>query len=618
MPPQRGDDDVSALGLGLTEPVGMALAGVPALLNFGLLLFAAWRLPRERITYVFLFYLTTLVCWQLFDFTVRSAIDEDWARLWRALLRVWQFIAISCSLHMALMFSRLERVAHHPVTLGLLYVPCLLFESIYTAGIIDEHLERVPVWGWISDSRDLGPAFSILSGWFGLEAVAAAAIIALNVWWTRGQGDRHRAARVLAAGMAIPVGLGLACETVLPLVFGIRQIPLTSTWMSTFTVAIVVALARYDLFEVNTLAAAQAVLQTISDSLLVVHRSGRIRYLNPFATTTFGAREGQALAELFSSADDHDTFVRGPMARALAGARSSGTELVLRDARGELVRAQVSLGPLHTDTVGASVVVVVHDVGPLKRIQEELATARDAAEAANKAKTLFLATTSHELRTPLNAIIGYSELLAEAAEDDGDTERHADLKRIERSGRMLLTLIDDLIDLSRVEAGRLTVHPAPFSPAELLREVAPLAIELCRRKGNVFAFDDSPDHRQVLGDRQRVRQVLLNLISNAAKFTEKGDVRLWVTHEGDRARFHVSDTGIGMSPEGLSRLFGLFNQVHTNDHATYGGAGIGLALSRRLCRMMDGDLKVTSQLGHGSTFWMDLPVAPLPGERAGG
>jgi PAS domain S-box-containing protein len=596
-------------GLGWTEPLGMALAGVPALLNLGLLLFAVWRLPRERITYVFMFFLVMLIAWQVFDFTVRSAVEAEDAARYRSMFRVWQFLAISCALHLSLMMAEFERVVSHPVTLGLLYVPCLVFESSYTAGFIDEHLEHVPVFGWIADSRDLGPVFGVFSVYFSLLAAMSAVVIAWNVWATRGQGDRHRAARVYAAGMAFPVFAGLFVEIVLPMGFGMRQWPLTSTMMSTFTVATAISLSRYDLFRVNSLAAAQAVLQTISDSLLVVHQSGRIRYLNPFASQVFGDLEGQPLGSLFAEASAVPAFFQGPLQAALGGRRVGGSEVLLRDRSGAVVQAQVSLGPLHTDTIGASAVLVVHDVGPLKQIQEELATARDAAEAANKAKTMFLATTSHELRTPLNAIIGYSELLAEAAEDDGAEDRLQDLRRIERSGRMLLTLIDDLIDLSRIEAGRLVVNPTVFAPAELLREVAPLGIELCRRRANEFVFEDPTEPAPVFGDRQRTRQVLLNLLSNAAKFTDRGKVRLWVVREGDRVRFHVSDTGIGMSEEGLQKLFGLFNQVHEDNHAAYGGAGIGLALSRRLCRMMGGDLTVSSEVGRGSEFVVDLPAA---------
>jgi PAS domain S-box-containing protein len=598
------------LGLGWTEPVGMALAGVPALLNLGLLVFAIRRLPRERITYTFMFFLTMLIAWQGFDFCVRAAVDAEAAATWRALLRVWQFFAIASALHFSLMMAGFDRLVSHPVVLIALYVPCVLFEASYSADLIQEHLIHVPVFGWLADSRELGPVFDGFSTLISIETVAIATVIAWNVWVTRGQGDRHAAARLFALGVSFPLVAGLVTELVFPMFLGWRQVPLTSTFMSTFTVATAVALARYDLFQVNTLAAAQAVLQTISDSLLVVHESERIRYLNPFAHQTLGSREGDPIGALFVDPAAHRAFVAGPMSRALRGERVADSEAVLRDRSGAELRCQISLGPLHTDTVGASVVMVVHDVGPLVRIQEELAKARDAAEAANRAKSRFLATTTHELRTPLNAIIGYSELLAEEAVDDGAQARLADLKRIETSGRMLLALIDDLIDLSRIEEGRLTVQVARFSPTDLLREIAPLGIELGRRNGNEYVYEDPPDARHALGDRQRVRQVLLNLLSNAAKFTERGRIRVWVSHHRDeRIRFHVSDTGIGMSPEALGKLFGLFNQVHEKDHAKYGGSGIGLALSRRFCSLMGGDLTVESAVSAGSTFTVDLPAA---------
>jgi signal transduction histidine kinase len=237
--------------------------------------------------------------------------------------------------------------------------------------------------------------------------------------------------------------------------------------------------------------------------------------------------------------------------------------------------------------------------------------ARDAAEAANRAKSAFLANMSHELRTPLNAIIGYSEMLEEDAEASGNPSFVSDLQKIRSAGRHLLGLINDVLDLSKVEAGRMKLYLETFDVASVVEEVVSTAKPLMEKNRNTLAVRCAPDVGQLREDITKVRQVLLNLLSNAAKFTEKGTVALDVTRENDVTGtwvvFRVRDTGIGMTPEQLSKLFQAFMQADGSTQRKYGGTGLGLALSRKFCVMMGGDINAQSEPGKGSTFTMRLP-----------
>ncbi len=237
--------------------------------------------------------------------------------------------------------------------------------------------------------------------------------------------------------------------------------------------------------------------------------------------------------------------------------------------------------------------------------------ARDAAEAANRAKSAFLANMSHELRTPLNAIIGYSEMLEEDAEASGNAGFVADLQKIRSAGRHLLGLINDVLDLSKVEAGKMKLYLETFDVAGVVEEVVSTARPLMEKNGNTLAVRCAPDVGQLREDITKVRQVLLNLLSNAAKFTEKGTVALDVTRENDVTGtwvvFRVRDTGIGMTPEQLGKLFQAFTQADGSTQRKYGGTGLGLALSRKFCVMMGGDINAQSEPGKGSTFTMRLP-----------
>jgi two-component system, NtrC family, sensor kinase len=229
---------------------------------------------------------------------------------------------------------------------------------------------------------------------------------------------------------------------------------------------------------------------------------------------------------------------------------------------------------------------------------------------ANRHKSEFLASMSHELRTPLNAIIGYSEMLQEEAQDLQQDALIPDLGKINAAGKHLLELINAVLDLSKIEAGRMDLYLERFSVPTLVGEIAAVVQPLAAKNGNRLEVQCDPAVGEMRADLTKVRQALFNLLSNACKFTERGTVTLRARREPDAGCivFDVSDTGIGMTTEQIGRLFQEFSQAEASTSHRYGGTGLGLALSRRLCRLMGGDVTVTSEPGRGSTFTVRLPV----------
>jgi adenylate cyclase len=219
---------------------------------------------------------------------------------------------------------------------------------------------------------------------------------------------------------------------------------------------------------------------------------------------------------------------------------------------------------------------------------------------------------SHELRTPLNAIMGFAELLLEDARGLGQARQATRLERILRAGRHLLDLINDILDLSKIEAGRLELQPTWFPIAPLVAEVVATVRPLAEKGGNQIGVDCPAGIGSIRADPTRLTQALLNLVSNACKFTEHGRIDLHVRRIGGAAgewiELAVRDTGIGMSPEQTAQLFQDFTQVDQSATRKYGGTGLGLAISRRLCRMMGGDITVASALGQGTTFTVRMPA----------
>jgi len=243
------------------------------------------------------------------------------------------------------------------------------------------------------------------------------------------------------------------------------------------------------------------------------------------------------------------------------------------------------------------------------RLFQELKEANGQLAEASQHKSQFLANMSHELRTPLNAIIGYSEMLQEEAEDLGEETFLPDLQKINAAGKHLLGLINDILDLSKIEAGRMDLDLETFEIEPMIRDVQAIVQPLVDKNGNILVVTYPDGIGSMHADQTKVRQALFNLLSNAAKFTSAGTITLTVACEADDwLTFAVTDTGIGMTEEQLSRLFEAFSQAEAGTRSQYGGTGLGLAISRHFCRLMGGDLTVTSVHGQGSTFTVHLPT----------
>ncbi len=358
----------------------------------------------------------------------------------------------------------------------------------------------------------------------------------------------------------------------------------------------------------------ERLIESSTDPIISTDKEGNIVLFNEGAESLLGYRGeeiiGRRVTALFESEDRAKEVMRRMRKQ---GGTVSAFETTLQTKDGSLNPVLISASILY-DEEGQEVGTVGFnkDLRQLKQAEKELQEAKEAAEAANQAKSMFLANMSHELRTPMNAIIGYSEMLQEEAEDLGQEHFIPDLQKIHAAGKHLLGLINDVLDLSKIEAGRMDLFLETFDIPTVIRDVVTTINPLVEKNANTLQVHCADDLPAMRADLTKVRQALFNLLGNACKFTEQGTITLGVAREmrdGEaRISFRVTDTGIGMTPEQMGKLFQAFSQADASTSRKYGGTGLGLAISQKFCRMMGGDITVESAPGQGSTFTIQLPA----------
>jgi PAS domain S-box-containing protein len=375
---------------------------------------------------------------------------------------------------------------------------------------------------------------------------------------------------------------------------------------------------------------ARAVMENVLDGIVVLTGEGVVQDVNPALERIFGyskyeliGKDMKLLVPKHGEPDSAISTFRRTVTNEIMGVE---WQMEGRHKDGTAIPLELSFNAVDVDDQKLFI-YVMRDISARKeeeekrkRIHEELAAARDHALAASRSKSVFLASVSHELRTPLNAILGYSEMLHEDIDEKKHPELSSDLTKIHNAGKHLLQVINTILDLSKIEAGRMETFLETFDVRKLVGNVVTTIRPMARQNGNELEVWFDPEVSHLTADATKVRQTLFNLLSNANKFTGDGTIRI----EVERVRqddepwiaFRVIDTGIGMTQEQMDRLFQEFTQAHASTYKQYGGTGLGLAISRRFANMLQGDITVDSELGEGSVFTLLLPERSVtPGEE---
>ncbi len=468
-----------------------------------------------------------------------------------------------------------------------------------------------------------GP-FSVVSKtygpWFWLNMAYAYVVLGLGTVFLMQQ---FTLSPRLYRGQRVVLALGALLPWVgnVMYIFRLSPIPRLDLTPSTFAFSgllFVWGLYRYRLLDIMPVARA-TIIESMQDGVIVLDARNRIVDINPAVQRFIGITASEAIgypaAQIFSSWPD----------------------LIARYRDVTEAKVEIVLPPPHPDNAwpryldmhisslhgGAGQLrgrlIILRDITEYKRVEQDLRQAKDLAEAANRAKSVFLATVTHELRTPLTAIMGFTELLQEKAAESGDADMSTYVDKILAAAHHLLFMINNVLELSRIEAGKAQLSRQVVNVPALVADIAQKARSLAAKNSNVLRVKCPPDIGTLHADIGMVRQALLYLVDNAAKFTQNGTITLSASRQPDPADngiewilFSVSDTGIGMTAEQMEHLSEPFWQADSSITRKYGGSGLGLALCYNFCQAMGGHVLVESELGVGSTFTMRLPAfAPI-------
>ena len=545
--------------------------------------------------------------WMFFDILHWSPINPDWIV---PLLRMQSFFWLLTGFmftHFTYIFLKLKKdIVYYLISVtAMASVPIGLTSDLVIKGHIREF------WG---TAIEPGPLYVPMVTVVVLTPFLYSLVLISRRMISTGDFAERNQCRLILFGTGIAVLLTFSTLIILPNFFDVPALPLTHFSIMLHLLFVFAAIVKYKFLAIGIRDAAQDIFSSVNDGVVLLSKLNEVIQINTSAKSILGidteARSQAVVDELLGkniNARNIDEFENEYS--------SNGVTKHLRLSRSPLKQNGQDIGSI---LFVRDITSKKHAEYEVNRINADLARARDDALAASKAKSQFLANMSHELRTPLNAIIGYSEMLREEASEQGNGLLASDLKKINGAGHHLLGLINDILDLSKIEAGKVSIFAEKISVTSLVNETIELIQPLAQKNSNQVVVIGMENAGEIVTDVIKLKQILFNLLSNACKFTQSGEIHLEISRLKDGSHqeiiFQIKDTGIGMSEAEVNNLFEYFSQADPSTTRQYGGTGLGLAISKRFCELMGGHISVSSSKGVGSIFEIRLPVVIQAGQ----
>jgi len=545
--------------------------------------------------------------WMFFDILHWSPINPDWIV---PLLRMQSFFWLLTGFmftHFTYVFLKLRRdfVYYLIIVVAMAAVPLGLTSDL----VIKDHIREF--WG---TAIEPGPLYVPIVTLVVLTPFLYSLVLLSKRMFATDDFVERNQCRLILFGTAIAVMLTFSTLIILPTFFNVPALPLTHFSIMLHLLFVFAAIVKYKFLAIGIRDAAQDIFSSVKDGVVLLSKLDEVIQINGSARSILDIDSGSKPQAIIENLLGTNKNVRN-LDEFESEFNSNGTMKYLRLSRSPLRQNGQDIGSI---LFVRDITAKKHAEYEVNRINADLARARDDALAASKAKSQFLANMSHELRTPLNAIIGYSEMLKEEALEQDNKLLATDLKKIYGAGHHLLGLINDILDLSKIEAGKVSIFAEKISVASLVHETIELIQPLAQKNANQVTVIGIEASGEMVTDIVKLKQILYNLLSNACKFTRDGEITLEISRrqEGENGKivFNIRDTGIGMSEIEVDKLFEYFSQADPSTTRQYGGTGLGLAISKRFCELMGGHIGVSSTKGIGSVFEVSLPVIVRAGQ----
>lgn len=556
----------------------------------------------SRLKDAYIYFSVALTFWIFWDLVLWLRIDESW---YVYILKIQTIFWLPVGLlFLNFVNAYLDRKDSKLVKLGMIVYVLAVVVSLSTDYVVRGY--RDVFWGVLHEAGPLHAIFSnilvVLPMWFGIYLL-------LRSVRDKSQVRDQAASMMLLIGTIIGAAISYVTTVYFPDVVGRTDImPLHDVGIAVHSLFASIAVTRYRFLHIELADVAEDMFARMHDGILILDGRGKIQHANLSAREMLdlgfdelperniskyftGYPESMAFSnyELETSSIGDDSVYSITQAPSVYGKRESGKLVVIRDIS-EQKKAEKEI----------------------RQMNRDLALARDHALESSKMKSQFLANMSHELRTPLNAVIGYSEIIEEEAKDLEQEQIASDADKINRAGKHLLALINDILDLSKIEAGKMDVYIEAFNLNDLLQDVIITSQPMLNKNNNIFEHVIDTSVGLIESDQIKIRQILFNLVSNASKFTQQGKVtlesRLVDKAEGKYLQLQVSDNGIGMTEEQVGKLYNAFTQADASTTRKYGGTGLGMAITRHFVELLKGSIEVKSELGVGTEFIVSIPI----------
>lgn len=596
---------------------GNVTAWAPRIAAIVILALGAYVFWRERASRIgiqyFLFDLSVFIYLFAASFQIAS-VTQEIAMFWARTTQIGVFLMYPTVYQFGVLFIGYEKKKRNFVRAAWILAGIFILINVSTDLYLNELYQYW--WGWYVKFGWVPAIYLGLSSFFVLTGL----MYILQVYrQSSPETIRHKRAKGLLWGF----GFGMVTFIDTAAAFGIEIYPFGYVGLLIHAIIVATLTWRYRLVGITPEFAAKEIINTMTDALLVLDNERIVRLANPEAAKLFDCAENELLNQPISEAL-HNPELSKEIGRLTQGDSIKNAEVRFTNNAGEPRLMNISVSAVRERGEQALAhTCVLRDITDQRRIQgelerrviertAELAIARDQALDASRTKSAFLANMSHELRTPLNAIIGYSEMLYEEAANYGNKEMEEDLHKIASAGSHLLELINSVLDLSKIESGKMEMDNAEFEIAKSIEDVVDVFKPLAEQNDNELTMSLPRGLGTMVADSTKFRQALMNLVGNACKFTRNGMIEITAerSFSGDREWVCISvrDNGIGISPEEQVILFSEFTQASISIPKIYGGTGLGLSISQKLCQLMGGAITVESEPDVGTVFTICLPI----------